>query len=448
MLGRKPAVHLVIHLPVFDVVRLDATVGNAGATALGALVTVAVFHPGGSVARALLDIRKAGQISAVVCGVYRRVVGVLVKIFGRYVIIEPLEGVVHIDADHGLTAHRLRVRGKLVGAYVVVLISAPEIRLHGRTVLAHTVSPVIERGKAAARPANHRRRDVRPHLNRVLFHAAHGIRRRQRKIIAQKACVRVGQQRKCISALGRNGKACGYGSEIIADAVKRADRYGILYSPLFVYSHAHLARARYALDFTLERVSHACKAIFAILRKSPLGIRVVDNLHGVLPVAAARDDCNTHVGSGGFFNDKGGVVLDFLMPCRTGKGKPGVVLISRVVPVKHTPVSLAARGVVVFILQKVKPKLVDQAIRVKRLKAAVEKHLCSHALDLQAVAKLNKIGCELGADGRGVILRGCDKFKFHVRTPVIVIVFIISFLKQGVNNGTKIARISKKPLTL
>ena len=32
--------------------------------------------------------------------------------------------------------------------------------------------------------------------------------------------------------------------------------------------------------------------------------------------------------------------------------------------------------------------------------------------------------------------------------PVIVIVFIISFLKQGVNNGTKIARISKKPLTL
>ena len=332
------------------------------------------------------------------------IVGVSVEMLVGDVIVEALEGVEHIDTDHGLRPHRLGVGGQLVGADIVVLVAAPEVGVHGGTVIAHAVPPVVEGGKAPARPADDLGGDVLARLHRALLEAADGIRGGEGEVVADDGGVRRQEEGEGVAPLDGDGEGGLDLGVLVANGSQRAGHHGIFRSAFLVNGHGEPLTARELPDLTLEGVGHVGEAMLAVLGKAAEGVAVVLHLHGGVPMAGLVAVADPYVSGGGLLDDEGGIVLDELMPRHSGEGEPCVMLVARMVPVEHPPVGLTAGGEVGLVLQKVVPELVDHAVGVKGLEAAVEEHLGGHALHLQTVAQLDEVGGQLFADGGGVEL--------------------------------------------
>ena len=333
----------------------------------------------------------------------RFVVRIAVLRLRRHIVEIPLQGVVHVDADHGFAPHRLRVGHELVRADVVVLIAAPEIRIGRDAVPPDTRSPVVKRREAAARPADDPRGEIPPLLHRAFLEAADRVVRHERKIVADMDRVRRREKREGIAPLLLHGKLGTERRVFVPRLAEIADADRLLRHPFPIQGGAQTPAATEPLHQTGEAVFHAGKTILAVLREPALAAVVVCHAHGVRPVPVVRNEGDVHVRRRRILDHERGIVPYFLKPGGAGKREPGVVLVGGMIPVEHAPVRFTARAQVVFVFEEIEPPLVDQPVRVERLEAAVEKHLRRHAFRLQSVAELDEIRREFFADGRAVI---------------------------------------------
>ena len=407
LLLREPPPRLVVHLPVFHVIRLGVAVLGAQPAHGGGDVAVAVFHPAAGQLDAPLLVENPGQVLAVALQ------PAPLRDLREGEKIKLLQRVQHIDQQQRLRARLLAQVEEFVRAHVVVVQIAPHhARLGAAAVLrADGVRPQMQRAEVSAGEAHHGRLELPERLHHVGPPAVAGVGRHEGERVAQHFCAAGHAQRKRRPDVKRGGREVHLHPGALRGKGRQrraGQRLLVLRAVRAVKQDLRpLALAGEQLQPAAEMVRLAAVQVFPVLRHTGGAVVEIVDHEAVLAVHAAFLHGEAQAVAGRDLGEIRRVGRDALGPVFAREGIPPAVLVSGVVPLLLRPV--VAQPLVV----PAEPVIRPLRNREHLLKAAVVEHLRPHALHLVAESHLDEVAAQqlAGRCGR-IFLRRHGKNTF------------------------------------